>query len=222
MTRDGGRRILIVEDHELLAATLGVALEAEGWDVEIAPLAPPHDLVDRVAANPPGLVLLDLDLGPVLGDGIELVRPLCAAGAAVLVVSGVTQRPRLAAAVEAGAVGFVQKSQPFSTLLETVVRAAEGQPVLDASARRGLLAELNRHRRTETERLTPFQRLSERERQVLAALGNGKSVETIASEWFVSEATVRTQVRGVLTKLDVNSQLAAVAKARAAGWLSRV
>ena len=66
--------------------------------------------------------------------------------------------------------------------------------------------------------MLPFLTLTQREREVLTELTRGKSVDCIANEWVVSEATVRTQVRGVLTKLDVRSQLAAVAKARSAGW----
>jgi len=71
----------------------------------------------------------------------------------------------------------------------------------------------------ESEAREPFERLTAREQQVLRELGNGKVVTTIAEEWFVSEATVRSQVRGVLTKLAVSSQLEAVALALRVGWL---
>jgi DNA-binding NarL/FixJ family response regulator len=81
-----------------------------------------------------------------------------------------------------------------------------------------MLAALRRHRSFVTEQTAPFEQLSLREKDVLRELIAGKSVEMIARDWVVSIATVRTQVRGVLTKLGVNSQLAAVAKAGAAGW----
>jgi two-component system nitrate/nitrite response regulator NarL len=211
-------RVLIVEDHTLLAQSLSLALRAEGFAVEIAALTDRAQLLAEVSADAPALVLLDLELGE-LGDGTELVAPLVAAGSRVLVVTGAVDRCRVAATVEAGAVGFVNKSAPFDVLLELVMRAAAGDAVLDPAERADLLTELRR-RRAEQARLTaPLQRLSERERHVLVGLGEGKSVDTIARESFVSEATVRTQVRAVLTKLDVSSQLAAVAKARRAGWL---
>jgi DNA-binding NarL/FixJ family response regulator len=211
-------RVLIVEDHTLLAQSLSLALRAEGFAVEIAALTDRAQLLAEVSADAPALVLLDLELGE-LGDGTELVAPLVAAGSRVLVVTGTVDRDRVAATVEAGAVGFVNKSAPFDVLLGLVMRAAAGDAVLDPAERADLLTELRR-RRAEQARLTaPLQRLSERERHVLVGLGEGKSVDTIARESFVSEATVRTQVRAVLTKLDVSSQLAAVAKARRAGWL---
>lgn len=215
----GRTRIAIVEDHRLLAETVGLALQVEGHDVVVAELKDEESLLESVAADPATLVLLDLDLGP-LGDGTQLIPGFLAAGAAVLVVTGVRDRTRLAAALEAGAMGFVAKDAPFDALLDTIMKAAAGGPVIDPNDRHQLLLDLRTHRRDTSKRNAPFDALTQRERQVLAALGEGKSVETIATEWVVSTATVRTQVRGILTKLDVNSQLAAVAKAREAGWLS--
>ena len=211
-------RIVIIEDHRLLAETVGLALEVEGHDVVVADLKDEDTLLESAAADATTLVLLDLDLGP-LGDGTNLIKGLVAGGASVLIVSGVRDRPRIAATLEAGAIGFVAKDTPFDDLLETIKKAADGRPVIDPNDRFQLLAELRSHRHDEGRRNAPFEALTQRERQVLAALTEGKSVESIASEWVVSTATVRTQVRGILTKLDVNSQLAAVAKARAAGWL---
>ncbi len=68
--------------------------------------------------------------------------------------------------------------------------------------------------------LAPFHCLTAREGQVLRALAEGVGVAAIAADWFVSEATVRSQVRGVLTKLGVTSQLEAVAAAHRCGWLA--
>jgi len=211
-------RIVIIEDHRLLAETVGLALHVEGHDVVVADLTGEASVIDTVAADANTLVLLDLDLGE-LGDGSSLIPTLVQAGAAVLVVTGVRERPRLAATLEAGAIGFVAKDAPFDELLETIARAAAGEAVIDPNDRYQLLSELRDHRSTARRQHAPFETLTKREREVLIELGAGKSVETIASEWVVSTATVRTQVRGILTKLDVNSQLAAVSKARAAGWL---
>ena len=68
------------------------------------------------------------------------------------------------------------------------------------------------------ERLEPFERLTPREAEVLALLMQGQAAEAIARRFVVSEATVRTQIRGVLGKLGVGSQLAAVAEAHRVGW----
>jgi two-component system nitrate/nitrite response regulator NarL len=211
-------RVGIVEDHTLLAQSVGFALRANGVEVVVASLDDEDALLASLAPDETLLVMLDLDLGEPLGDGGRLVRPLREAGAAVLLVTGSRDMMRVAAAVEDGAVGFVAKDEPFDVLLDVALRAAAGERVMSENDRYQLLHDLRRHRAELHDRLAPLQSLTPREREVLAGIADGKSVDTIAREWVVSEATVRTQVRGVLTKLDVRSQLAAVAKARAAGW----
>jgi DNA-binding NarL/FixJ family response regulator len=211
-------RVAIVEDHALLAESVGLALRAEGFDVVHGDLAGEEALLESLRPDAALLVILDLELGKPIGDGVTLIPPLREAGARVLVVSGSRDVMRIAAAVECGAIGYVGKDQPFEVLLQTVLRAVAGQTVFDSFERQELLNQLRRHRAEESRRLGPFRTLTPKESQVLDALSAGRSVERIATEWVVSEATVRTQVRGVLNKLDVRSQLAAVAKARAAGW----
>ena len=222
MTPTGSRaiRVLLIEDHVLLAHSLGLALRAEGMQVAVAALTSCADIVAGAQTDPPDLVLLDLELGGEIGDGSALVRPLTDTGARVLVVTGVTDRCRLAATVEQGAVGLVSKSEPFDVLLDTVLRLARGEQVFGQDSCQQLLIELRRHRTVERARRQPFEQLTPREQQVLSALADGKTVDVISSEWVVSTATVRTQVRAVLTKIGVNSQLAAVALARRSGWLT--
>lgn len=212
--------VVIVEDHALLAETVSLALHAEGLDVTMAGVANRDAILETIAEVTPTLVLLDLDLGD-LGDGIQLLPDIVDLGARVLVVTGVHDHVRLASALAAGAIGYVTKDQPFDTLIGTARRACDGEPVIDQNHRHELLATLRRTRADEQRARAPFESLTPRERDVLTAISDGKSVERIAEESFVSTATVRTQVRGILTKLDVGTQLAAVAKARRAGWLSR-
>ena len=212
-------RVLLVDDHALLSESLAVALRAEGLTADVADLSSREELVAAVTADPPDLVLLDLELGGEIGDGSTLVRPFVRAGARVLVVSASRRRAQIGTAVEQGAVGYVPKSTPFGDLLQTVLAAARGLTVMTPEQRQSLLKDLYAARERQAAALEPFERLTAREQQVLRELGNGKPVATIAAEWFVSEATVRTQVRGVLMKLGVTSQLEAVAQALRAGWL---
>ncbi len=211
--------VLLVEDHELLAQTLQVAMASAGIPTELVALTSAQAVLTTVEQVRPSLVLLDLELGEPVGDGGALVRPMVELGSAVLVVTGVTDLARVAAAVEAGAVGYVAKSLPFERLLEVVREALSGRPVLAEAERSELLALLRRRRAEETQLRAPFDRLTPREKQVLRAIAEGHNVEAIAERWVVSRSTVRTQVRGILTKLDVSTQIAAVARARQAGWL---
>lgn len=211
--------VLIVEDHELLAESLSFALRAEGFTVEVIPLISLDAIVDAARVLGPDLVLLDLDLGHI-GSALPLVRPLSGLGADVLVVTGTTDEMRIAETLEAGAVGYVHKSRPFDELLGAVVEVANGRSPLHTSQRTELLLDLRRHRLERAEELEGFMRLTPREQAVLARLMEGGSAESIAKDEYITVATVRSHIRGILGKLGVNTQIGAVAAARRAGWSS--
>jgi DNA-binding NarL/FixJ family response regulator len=211
--------VVVVEDHTLLAETLQTALHRRAIDAVIVPCDAP-DLAARIVAAAPDLVLLDLDLGTEL-DGNDVLVPLVAAGVRVLVVTGTADPMRIATALERGAVGFARKESGFESLLARACDALDGRPVIDEQERRRMLRELSQVRAEQERALEPFERLTERERAVLEALAEGRSVRDMATDWVVSDATVRSHVRGVLCKLDAPSQLGAVATALRAGWLHR-
>lgn len=209
---DARPTVLIVDDHELVRSALVTALAARGLAVSAIG---PHELIARGREPAPagGLVLLDLDLGDDL-DGARLVPGLRHAGWRVLVVTGSTDEARIASAVAAGAAGWVSKSAPFDDLVEGAVRAAEGRQLLDEAERSRLLelAAVSRHDDDELERR--WSRLTPREAQVAESLGDGLRPTAIAEQAYVSVATVRTQIRSILGKLEVRSQLEAAALAR--------
>ncbi len=214
--------VVVVDDHLLIAETLQVALTARGLSV-VTMVPEPAGMLAGLLASRPRLVLLDLDLGSV-GSSIGLIRPLVANGIVVLLMTGVSERVRIAEALEQGAIGYQRKGDGFSALLDrscAALAAGPGVTALDPAERSALLTELAAHRAAERRRLRPFDELTERERETLQALCLGESVRDIAADWVVSEATVRTHVRGILTKLNAPSQLAAVIAATSSGWLAR-
>jgi DNA-binding NarL/FixJ family response regulator len=212
-------RIVIVEDHLLLAETLRATLGAQGIDAAVVPPLAPAELVDAVQELKPELVLLDLDLG-AHGDSTTVIAPLAAHGIRVLVVSGTSDRERIGRALEAGAFGYHCKASSFDALVAKTTSALTSRAPLDADLRRELAIELAEARAARSRIFAPFARLTDREQDTLRALSTGLSVHNIAQQWVVSEATVRSHVRGVLTKLDAPSQLAAVALAARTGWLA--
>ena len=211
-------RVAIVDDHQLLADMLLVSLQRDGIAAQVVAPDGTEPLFDRIRALGPRLVLLDLDLGPA-GDGVDLVAPLVAEGMTVLLMTGVTDRIRIARALEAGAIGYQPKADGFTALAATARTALTATGPLDPSGRAELLAELAHDRSESTRRFAPFEELTERECAVLRALAQGADVREIAHRWVVSDATVRSHVRGVLTKLGARSQLAAVVAATRSGWL---
>ena len=212
-------RALLIDDHQLLAHSLGLALGFEGITCTIPELTDRDSLMGCVLQAAPALVLLDLDLGEGVGNGATLVAPLVAAGCRVLVVSGSTDDDQICATLAAGAVGVVAKSAPFDELLATVLAVARGEEVMSALERASRLDAARRRQDERRATLAPFERLSTREAEVLQVLAHGQSVAAIATASVVSEATVRSQVRAVLQKLGVNSQLEAVAMAHRHRWL---
>jgi two-component system, NarL family, nitrate/nitrite response regulator NarL len=215
-TRDH-RRVLLVEDHRLVGGMLRDALEVNGFDAVLSTCATAADILEEARAHRPHLVVLDLELGSA-GHGLDLIRPLVGLGTTVLVLSGVTDRLELARCLEAGAVGVTSKAEPLASVLDKIQRAGGNEPVTPANDRACYLIELHEHRLAEKVRMAPFEALSRRERDVLALMMEGLPAVDIARRSFVSVATVRTQIRSILQKLDVNSQGAAAALARSAGW----
>ena len=210
-------RVLIVEDHVLLADGLAGALRREGVIVDIADAVSYETILDAARRVRPDVVLLDLVLGDV-GLSVPIIDELRQLGASVLILTGVTDPTLLGMCVEAGAIGLVSKGERFDVVLDHLLRAARRQSGLHPLKRDHVLSSLHAHRAAERARLAPFERLTARERMVLGALMEGASADEIAKSSFVSLATVRSQIRSILEKLSVHSQVAAVALAHRARW----
>lgn len=214
-------RVVIVDDHVSIAEALELALRVEGYDVRrvAVPDSPssPAGLVSSITRLRPTVVLLNLDLGP-FGDGAPLVAPLVAQGAEVIVLTGQTDRARWGEVLALGARIVVSKSQPLGDLLATVRRIHQGAPVLDRVERDVLVDEWQQRRHHHGVAHDRIGLLTCREREVLGELMRGHPVREIAARGVVSEATVRTQVKSILGKLEVSSQLAAVGLAHRVGW----
>jgi len=210
-------QLLLVDDHRLLVETLQMSLSQAGLSVSVAPCGTFDEVLAETAAVRPTLVVLDLDLQGA-GYGYDLIGPLRKLGTEVVVLTGTTDRLDLARCLEAGALGVVSKAHGFGHVLEQIHTAAAGEPVTPVTVRTQLLADLSAHRRAADRRRAPFEALSARERDVLRQIVEGKQAAAIAKDSYVSVATVRTQIRSILLKLDVTSQVAAVALARQGGW----
>lgn len=203
--------VVVVDDHPLVRTALATALRDKGlWVVE-CPATTPKDVTARIAELPVGLALLDIDLGPGQEDaGARITPRLVASGWRVLVVTGARESAALTECIAAGAIGWVQKSRPFNEVVDLVCRAVDGHEVMSEAERSRLL-----HDRQERDGTAGrLGRLSHRERQVLGRLAEGLTAREIAAESVVSLHTVRTQIRSILSKLEVSSQLAAVALLR--------
>lgn len=210
-------RMLIVDDHGLLAEGLAGAVSELGVDTFVVSPPVPEEILALAAEQRPALVVLDLDLGSPVGRSTPLIAPLVSEGASVVMLTGVTDNVPLAECLEAGASGVISKSVGFAELLAIIERLLAGDSSMFERQRQELASELRRHRAEQLDKTAALRTLTPREREVLAGLSDGRSAQELASAMFVSLATVRSQIRSILRKFGVSSQLAAVAEARRAG-----
>jgi two-component system, NarL family, nitrate/nitrite response regulator NarL len=210
--------VLVVEDHPLVATGLQLALQARDWQVATTSGPTADAVIDLAAELRPDCVLLDLHLGDDLGTGIGLIAPLRAAGARVVMLTAETDMFLLASCVEAGAEGWIGKDAFLDEIVRSVERVLAGLPLVGRAQREVLLDDLRLRRESLNRALSPFERLTPRESAVLGALVDGLSADEIAERDFVALTTVRSQIRAILQKLGVRSQLAAVALANRSGW----
>lgn len=204
-------RVLIVDDHRMLADALGRALTGRGFSCEVADVHSASVILEHAARLSPDLVLLDLDLGPV--DGLELVGELRARGLRVLVVSSCEDHGRLAAAVALGSLGWVAKARPFEEMLDAAESACRDRPLLSPGLRDELINAGREYVDLEDDVRSRIAALTPREREVLDAIIRGDSAQDMADDFVVSLGTVRNHIQSVLAKLGVSSQLSAAAVA---------
>jgi DNA-binding NarL/FixJ family response regulator len=204
--------VAVTSDQSLIADTVGAALAGARFVVTQVPWRTPSGL--RVPAPRAegsvdvGVLLCDLQPWPRLGEAQEMIRDLAIPW---VVLTGVRRGPLWGAMFEAGAVGVLRSTSSLRQLRSALQRALGGEYL----TRETEMSDLKRAwRSVERERrlaVTQVRSLTPRESAVLGLMHAGQSVNQIAEQAGVSEATVRSQVRAVLRKLDVNTQLAAVA-----------
>jgi two-component system, NarL family, nitrate/nitrite response regulator NarL len=211
-------RVLVIGNNLLIAQALVSALAQRGYESRSANPASGAHLEDLVGWRP-HVALMEVDPGD-MSAGVEVIGVLRRAGVAVAVMSGDIESRLLDECLEAGASAVIDTRSPLTDLI-TVFGRLTG----DTTATVESIATIESKRwatslqgRAKAARLAPFAVLTAREKCVLAELMEGHRAESIAKTSWVSISTVRSQIKAILQKLGVNSQLAAVAMARDAGW----
>ncbi|CAH0199618.1 response regulator transcription factor [Microbacterium sp. Bi128] len=203
-------RVVIADDHPVVRAGVRALLEAEP-DIEVVgAAATPDEAVALAAAHSPELVLMDLQFGD-RAAGAEATRRVRALAAPpyVLVLTNYDTDGDILGAVEAGASGYLLKDAPPHELLAGVRAAAAGQSALAPAIAGRLLARLRE----------PRVSLSAREIEVLRLVARGSSNAEVAARLHITDATVKSHLAHVFSKLGVSSRTAAVSAARALGVL---
>ncbi len=211
------RTMLVVDDHPLITEAIRFALTNDDLAVDAAD--PTRDEPARlVQQGGYDFCLLDLDWGVGSFAGVGMISECIAVGTNCLVLTGTGNEGILGYCLELGASGVVRKAAGFSELMASIRRGLAGGSVNSDSEKYRWLLSSQRVRSEHQRRLRPFDDLTAAEGDVLADLMRGRVVSEIASARVIAESTVRTHVRQILRKLEVQSQLTAVALARQAGW----
>ncbi|MFB4294511.1 response regulator [Nonomuraea sp. ATR24] len=209
----GPIRLMLVEDHDMVAEALGAALgEAAGIDL-VATAATVAAAVAGAGRWRPDVVVLDRRLPD--GDGVAAIGRIreAAPGARVLVLTAEASADVAARVVEAGGAGLVVKTSPLRELESAVREVAAGGVVFGPAVLPGVLDRLAGRDRG------PGGTLTGRERETLLLLADGVSTEQMSRRLGVARNTVRNHVQHVLEKLGARSKLEAVAIARREGLL---
>lgn len=216
-------RVVVVDDQAVIRAGLRTMLEHETDLTIVGEASTASEAVDVVAAARPEVVLMDVRMPEV--DGIEATRRILAGGAtpppAVLILTTFDDDEYVFGALQAGASGFLLKDAGPDVLVAAVRTVAAGDALVDPSVTRRLVERWVALEVTSasTVRTVPAAvgTLSGREREILTGLARGRTNRELADDLIVSEATVKTHVSNLLTKLGVRSRVQAVVLAYEAG-----
>jgi DNA-binding NarL/FixJ family response regulator len=210
--------VLIADDQALMRAGFRMILEAEP-DLEVlGEAADGREAVAEAARLRPDVVLMDVRMPEM--DGIEATRRLLDGNddTKVVMLTTFDMDEYVFEALRAGASGFLVKDVPPEQLVAGIRSVASGDTLVAPSVTRRLIQEFVRRPPDALRKPPPeLARLTEREVEVLRRMARGRSNAEIATEFFVSEATVKTHVAHVLAKLGVRDRVQAVVFAYESG-----
>lgn len=202
--------VVLVDDHPVVRSGLRAVLDSDETLQVVGEAASGEEALALAEQLHPAVVLCDLRLGEGL-DGIQTTAALRALdpGPAVLILTTFDRDAELLGAIEAGAAGYLLKEVDPDAILDGIRRAAAGDVVLGPD----LAARVIKGMRSAAPKLT------DREIEVLRLLETGITNREIARNLFVTEATVKSHLVHIFTKLGVDSRSRAVHVARQTGLI---
>jgi DNA-binding NarL/FixJ family response regulator len=206
-------RVLIVDDHEVLASSLAKTLDTEPDLLSVGAAGSLKQAAELIRTTAPDVLLLDHRLPD--GDGVAAIGRLreLRPSMAVIILTASPSEHLMVAAVEAGVSGFLSKTRSLAEVTSAVRAAAVGEAVISPEMLARLLPRLGGTGRVGAATLT------EREREILGLIAQGLSNAAIAERLVVSVNTVRNHVANLLAKLGARSKLEALSIAIREGLL---
>lgn len=201
--------LVIADDQQLVRSGFGMIIGAEPDMSVIGEATDGAEAVRLVRSLRPDIVLMDVQMPGT--DGLEATAEITAMadGPRVIILTTFERDDYVFTALRNGASGFLLKNAPPETLIEAIRTVASGDALLAPSVTRRLVEEFARRPGAPIPSEVA-DRLTDREREVLVLLARGMTNAEIADDLFVGEATVKTHVSNVLTKLGLRDRVQAV------------
>ncbi|WKD61944.1 Transcriptional regulatory protein LiaR [Corynebacterium ciconiae DSM 44920] len=187
--------VALIDDHPVVRSGLKAILNAQPEIRVAAEAGSVAEAVAAIAEARPDVVLCDLRLGASDSDGVEVIR---GSEQPVVILSTYDRERDIRACLDAGAHGYLVKDAPVDTIVEAIRAVARGEVYVQSSLAGKLLAAP-----------APAQ-LTERERDVLQLVATGASNKDISKQLFISQATTKTHLVHIFSKLGVDSRTRAV------------
>ncbi|MDH6127890.1 LuxR C-terminal-related transcriptional regulator [Kitasatospora sp. GP82] len=217
-----GVRLVVVDDHRLLAEALATALQLRGHRV-LAVGSPSRAVGDLIVGRRPEVCLLGV-AGPGEPDAFDPVRRLRRERPeiSVVVLGPVGEPGRVATAFAAGAAGYVRSDERIEVVERAIVRVRAGEAAVAVDVLQGAFERLLRPMaEPDDDALRLLRLLTRREVQVLLRIAEGEDTAAIAAGMGIAPSTARTHVQRVLMKLGARTRLEATAVAARTGLLDR-
>jgi DNA-binding NarL/FixJ family response regulator len=201
-------KVAIIEDEkEIRESTQSLIRNSEGFECEHT-FSSAEDAIKKLPGLNINIVLTDIHLPGKTGiECISILKPLCK-NTGFLVCTSFEDTDTVFKALKAGAIGYLVKTIQPSKLLDAITEAYNGGSPMSSHIARKVVMSFN-----ETEKNVELQKLSNREKEILSHLSKGLRYKEIADLLFVSNETIRTHIRNIYDKLQVNSRTEALNKA---------
>ena len=198
-------RVLVVDDQTIVRKGIRALLAQVGTMTVAGEASNGQEAVTQAWALNPDVILIDLAM-PVM-DGIEAIRRITARqpGARILVLTSFTSDEKVFPAIKAGALGYLLKDSEPADLIRAIEQVSRGEPSLHPSIALQVLKELRRP----TQKTPPPNALTARETEVLRLVATGLSNREIAAQLATTEATIKTHVSSLLSKLHLANRVQA-------------
>ena len=198
--------IMIVDDHVVIRSGLRMLIEHDQQMQVIAQAGNKSEALERAESERPDVIILDLVLGD--DDGLAFLPELCQASPSsrVLVLTGVQNPDAHRRAIRRGAMGIVLKEHAADQLLKAIKKVNDGEVWIERSMMGSMIQEFNKPAMVDPE-VAKIESLTDREREVIALIGEGLKNKQVGERLFISETTVTHHLSSVFSKLEVSDRL---------------